>query len=167
MMIPSGLNKQVGRGYKIISSNIISILVKERGTATLDFIEKETGLKAESLKWAADILLFLQSKKILTIKENIVAADLAKIQAIREQEKTLLPDNYGKPWSENDTAILCEMSLADKHPHEIALKLKRTEKAVLMRQTFLRNVGRTIPWVDRNPIIKEFVEVFKSPNPEK
>ena len=166
MIVPEGLHLQVGRGYKLISFSIISFIIKERGKTTLGSIELHTGLGKAELSWAVDILLFLQKQGIVAIKGNRVTASVAKLAQLKEQEKINLPDNFGKPWSEDDTNILCEMSLDKKHPHKIAIKLKRTENSILMQQTFLRKTGRVMPWITRNPAIKVVVEKFVSPNPD-
>ncbi len=43
------------------------------------------------------------------------------------------PLNHGKPWTETDLAVLQEMAEDEKSPREIALRLKRTEDAVMSK----------------------------------
>jgi len=166
-MIPEGLNPKVERGYRLINCCIIDFIVKEKGSTTFSKIEFHTGLKQNQLRWAVDILVNLRNAGIVNIKGENVTASVTKLTQIMEQEKTQLPNNYGKPWSENDAIILCELANDGVKPAIIAQKLERTEGSISMELTFWRKTGRAIPWIERNKSIRDFVNKHTSPNPER
>ncbi len=167
MIRPEGVHNKVWSGYKNIAFCIIDYLVKQGGVTNLRNIEQHTGLKKIGVQWAADVLRLLAKEGNITLEGSTVIADIEKLTAILEQAKTNLPKNYGKPWSEDDIVVMCSLALDKMDVHNIAKRLERTEKAVLLCMSRLRFAYRLIPIIDRNSVVRDFASNQKTPNPKR
>jgi hypothetical protein len=162
----NGTHEQVERAVKIILFCIVDYVVKEEGSTTLGSISGYTGLNKVGPEWTADALKILVNNNILTMNGNIVSGDVALLTKILEQEKTRLPINHGKPWSEHDYAILAEMGIQEARPTFIAQKMSRTESSVHMATSRIRFAYRAMPWIMENSALRKYASMQNSPNPE-
>ncbi len=167
MLTTRKAHPQVERAVKLILLCIIDFVVKNEGKTTLEALDAHTGLKNIGTKWCADCLRLLVEEGILELNGTEVTGSVPDLTAILEQEKTVLPYNYGKPWSESDTALLCELHMAGNKDVIVAQKLDRTEGSVTLQLSAGRKAYRMIPWIERNSIIAECFSEQVSPNPER
>ncbi len=146
-------------------------MVKEKGVTTLSKIESHTGLNNISATLTADFLMLLKQEDIIVIDRTNgawnVIADVAKLTQIKEQVKTPLPRNYGKPWSDNDVLIMCELHYNGSHPHQIGLKLERTENSISMALSILRKAYKWMPLIKKYAVVRHVASEKVSPNPER
>lgn len=147
---------------------IIDFIVQENGETTLKRIGDYTGIKKICTELTVCLLKQLQSASILILRpDGTVLGSIAKLTRIIEQEKTTLPNNHGKPWSENDIVLLAELSEEGRIIPHIAKKLHRTESSVTMTTSTLRKAYRLIPIIEKYKVVRDFASKQVSPNPER
>lgn len=156
--------QRVKTAIKIINLYILEIIVQNNGIVPLHVIEKLTGLNSISPYLVGDLIKMLVTTKLVTINDNIVNGDMEQLTKIIEQEKTHLPDNHGKPWSEDDIVQLSELKLQHQVNAIIAKKMDRTEQSVAMQATMIRKAYKLIPIIKRHKPVEVFASDFKSPN---
>lgn len=66
-------------------------------------------------------------------KGEVVRAFYSVIEALNKKQKKNMPENAGKPWSEEDEALLKEMYADGATKSEICRALKRTVTGVAAR----------------------------------
>ncbi len=157
---------KVQRAVDNICRCVIDLVVRHKGDVSIKLVEEHTGLKNISTQWTADILRFMAKEGVIEIRKNRVVGSVAKLTQIIEQEKTKLPKNHGKPWSEDDYVRLAERKISGNDMFTIAKLLKRTESSVQMQCSLLRKAFRLIPIIEKNKVVRDFVSTPKSPNPK-
>ncbi len=162
-----GAHKKVQRALKLILFCVVDFVVAEQGFTTLKRIEHHTGLKKIGNSWTADCLRILSQNKLIRIAGDTITGDVAALTKIKEQEKTKLPKNYGKPWTEEETVVLCELNVAGHDDVYVARKLERTENSVTQRLTQGRLAYKMIPWIKRHSVVEECFGKFVSPNAKR
>lgn len=145
---------------------IIDLVVKYKGEISIKRVEEVTGMRNISSQFTADIIRYMSKEGVIEIRNERIRGSVATLTEVLEQAKTRLPKNHGKPWSEDDMVRLAELRLDKLTNSDIAIKLERTEQSIQMQCSLLRKSFRLIPIIERNKVVREFVSVTKSPNPE-
>jgi len=158
-----GVHPKAKRGVKQICFCILDFVVLKEGAVSYKEMASYTGLKTFSKSVLADILAKMNQYEILKVGNGLIQGDKLELLKIIPQPKTLLPENYGKPFSETDTLMLCELRLQDIPLFVIAQRLKRTEKSIDMQSSIIRKAGKMIPWVNKHSAIREFATTHVSP----
>ena len=146
---------------------IIDIIVRHKGVVYIKQMEDVTGLKHISKTFTVDMIRYMAKEGIVEIRDDKIIGNVPKMTQILEQQKTRLPDNHGKPWSEMDYVRLAQMMIDKRGIRFIAPILKRTERSVQMQVTLLRKAYRLIPMIERNKALRDFLSEPASPNPLK
>jgi len=169
-LLPSKVDSfhpKIQRAVDSIVRCVIDLVVRYKGDISIKKVEEVTGMRNISTSFTADIIRYMAKEGVVEIRSNRIVGSVAKLTQILEQEKTLLPDNHGKPWSETDIIRLAEMKMDQMSNYIIGQKLERTEQSVQMQTSILRKSFRLIPVIERNKVVRDFVSITKSPNPSK
>ena len=159
--------RQIQNGVELHCGCIIDFIVKEGGTTTIDKIDTYTSLYKLG-PMTAEYYVNLLSKFCLPININgrVVEADVAKLTEILEQQKTELPFKHGKPWTDEDTIHMCELSNQGFSITQIAMKLHRTDTAIIQRMNNLRIGEKCMHLIEKSEAVRIFLKKRVSPNPK-
>lgn len=73
-------------------------------------------------------------------KPEIIRALYCALNELNSKPKRTLPENAGKPWTEDDDTALCQMFNEGKTQHEICSYFKRTKGSIAARLVRLGKV---------------------------
>lgn len=153
------LHPQINSAMILITLCILEYIIIKDGKVTVKSLEDHTQLKSVSLYLLADILKILTENNIISIQNDIIYADIDKLNEIVEQEKIKLPAKHNMLWEDKELINLASMKIKEMSVKEIAKKLNRTEKSITYQTTLLRKAYRMIPLIEKNNVIKEFAEM--------
>jgi len=160
------VNPKVKRGILLINLCILELVIKKNGKVSFIELEEHTGLKDISLYFLADLLKVLCAHKLLIKDGDFFTGNVAELTKVVAQEKTALPENHNKLWSEKECIQLAELKMQDESNDSIAVKMGRTESSVSITCTMLRKAYRLIPIINNNKTVLEFVKIPVGPNPK-
>lgn len=162
------LSPGTANGIRLINLDIIQNLVNMKGKMPLALLESKIGLQSINPTMINSLLIVMRSNKLVFMEHGIVyAMDIKKLMLVIEQEKTVLPENHNKLWSEAHIITTCEMKIAKRSNREIAKTLKRTQNSVCLQWTHLKKGYMLIPVIKNNKVVLEALEmaIKDTPNP--
>jgi len=154
---------RIRRGVTGISLHILQLVIKRKGKVLLLDIEKNTKLNCISTGTTAGFIKLLMKEKLLKISNGYVLGNVKELMIFTAKEKTNLPGNHNKLWSDEEIELMCELKLQEVANSVIAIKIKRTERSVRKKCNAIQNAFDLIPLMKRSKAVHDFASMKISP----